>query len=97
MAANAKIARDRRTNESRGFGFLDFDNMESSTMLMKTTNGGMYVGQSYVTLEYSHKNNMHQQLQPLPVDEKQEEKPVVYKDWICESVSIRIEKCLRVY
>ncbi len=95
IAANAKIARDRHTGESRGFGFLDFDNMDSSTSLMKTTNGGMYIGQSYVTLEYSHKTNMHQQLQPTIVDEDQlkqqqqdQEKSVTYRDWICESVSL---------
>jgi RNA-binding protein 5/10 len=63
---------------------------------MKTTNGGMYIGQSYVTLEYSHKTNMHQQLQTAVVDEEQiknqeqqEEKPVTYRDWICESCSSR--------
>jgi RNA recognition motif-containing protein len=93
---NTKIARDRLTGASRGFGFLDFDDLELSRLLMDTTNGGLYIGNDFVTLEYSHSAaKKQQQLQQKnenesnPSGKEQTQQPVVYRDWICEHCNAR--------
>lgn len=63
------------TRESRGFGFVDFDSVESAKTFMESTTGKTFVSNVMVTLEYSHKALQHK------------DKAQPFKDWICESCS----------
>ncbi|KAL9645012.1 hypothetical protein ABK040_004505 [Willaertia magna] len=72
VATNVRVMRDKTSGSSRGFGFIDFENIEDSKSLVEITNGGMFVGNDYVELQYSHKNTSNQQQQET-----------IYKDWIC--------------
>ena len=57
------MIRDRMTGASRGFGFLDFDSVETSKNLIQMTNGGMFIGDDFVTIEYSMGARKQQQQQ----------------------------------
>nr|CAG4715002.1 unnamed protein product [Naegleria fowleri] len=81
VPTRVRIVRDKETGQSRGFGFVDFSTVEESQMLMDSTAGGMFIGNDYVELEYSHK------AAPIakPSENVQEEsyKEQIYQDWIC--------------
>lgn len=85
VPTRVRIVRDKETGQSRGFGFVDFSTVEESQMLMDSTAGGMFIGNDYVELEYSHK------AAPIakPSENVQEEsyKEQIYQDWICGHVS----------
>ena len=88
-ATRVRIVRDKATGQSRGFGFIDFATIDESRSLMDTTDGGMFIGNDYVELEFSHKSP-HK-----PHSESDDPKGDSYKDWICGHVSINCIICLK--
>lgn len=73
-----RIVRDKATGQSRGFGFVDFATLTESEQFMNSSNGGMFIGNDYVELEYSHKT---------PHSEEGKENEKSFKDWFCGHVS----------
>jgi RNA recognition motif-containing protein len=87
IPTNVKVARDKFTGVSRGFGFVDFETVETAISLMQSTAGGLYISQEFITLEYSRAAaNRKKTSESTSVASEREE--ATYKDWICESVCV---------
>ena len=53
---STKVARDPETGESKGHGFVSYDNFDSSDTAIKQMNG-QYFSNKKITVEYAFKDN----------------------------------------
>lgn len=91
-----KVVRDKQTGVSKGFGFIEFANVELAKSFMETATGGeVFVKNTLCRLEYSHtvgggsghlSNN--QGIVSTSGDVPAAVGPKTFKDWICAKVCL---------